>query len=180
MLSTQLLQRWKVTSEAHFVPRPLPRPKCLQTSTAPERTAPQPAAADLPAIIIRGHEQQHQQKHQLQLERQPAPQLHRAAKTASDGTAASASQQTLTHGNNAPSPEQLFGLACLATTQRRSANESAQQYPDAHSKAECVHDADTYSIGVCKYYVNSGRCPRGALCPHAHDTSLRQRWLRDR
>lgn len=34
---------------------------------------------------------------------------------------------------------------------------------------------------VCKYFVNSGRCAKGASCPfaHEHTGALRQRWLAD-
>ena len=180
--STQLLQRWKDMSDAHFVPRPLPRRRSLETITEDKPTVAYPALApDLAAVSL--EQQQQQQQQQEEQQEQPVLRSPWAVSTATHGTRVPASQEVAMQNANVPLPQQLFSHAHLAARRRRSCRAASpfeEQCSDIDSIDECGDDAEAKQSGVCKYFVNSGRCPRGALCPHVHDASLRHRWLLDR
>ena len=109
--------------------------------------------------------------------------LPMAVHTASPSAAFTANQEVATQGMNVGSLEQLFSLARLAAPRRcrhHDPSPGTEQCSDIGRDDDYVDDGAAHASGVCKYYVNSGRCPRGALCTHAHDASLRHRWLRDR
>ena len=79
--------------------------------------------------------------------------------------------------------EQALRLSHLAAPRRRrTRNAAVSTEPSSDSDSGSAHAVtpEMQSSGVCKYFVNTGKCPRGALCPHVHDASLQDQWLTDR
>ena len=177
VVSTQVLQRWKDMSDAHFVPRPLPGKQVHR------RTAQDCAAAGLPVAVLDEDAAQQPQQQQQQLKRQPVPHWHGVVDATSPAMAVPDKQDVASQAATVSSPEQQLTYARPAAAhqcRRHKSSPLTEQCSDPDTDPERIDNGEAVSSGVCKFYVNSGRCPRGELCPHVHDASLRQRWLRDR
>lgn len=75
--------------------------------------------------------------------------------------------------------------AHAAAGQRQPQQQDVQQEPAAAQQAGLEEPpaavVQPARLAVCKYFVNTGSCAKGAACPflHLHTGALRQSWLAD-
>ena len=182
---SQVLQRWKDMTDAHFVPRPLPSPADTLSHMAAEGQAPAPAAAV--RGLLAGTDGNVQQQQQLQQQLQADSQTVLASYSGNSCTASDVAEPARELQERAGGPKtvcrpvmQLSSLSSCGPTPQCNSAASSERSSDPELGAARLAPSDAQSSGVCKYFVNSGKCPRGATCPHRHDTSLRQQWVADR
>ncbi len=186
-LPSQVLQRWKDMTDTHFVPRPLPRvANSRECGAAEQVAAPAVSHADTAATRQDTQQEQQQEKQQHQLGN-GRPQRSDSISRSTDTGQTAAAQGSEGSGHNleptAAFLDEAPTLSFLAVPRRRKPQItvlSAEYSSESDAGFGSVDNPRQHSSGLCKYFVNTGKCPRGALCPHRHEASLQQQWLRDR
>ena len=173
-------------TDAHFVPRPLPRMEEAAKRSAADQVEAAGCVehADTAATCLDARHQEQQASQRADSGTTVAP---------DSGTTCICSGQTVAppemHSSGyvvepASTPlRQPFSLAHLAVPRRRKTHNSVAS--TEHSSASDMGSAslDTskrQSTGLCKFFVNTGKCSRGELCPHLHEAAQQQRWLKNR
>ena len=172
-------------TDVHFVPRPLPRiADSRKCGEAEQVAAPAASHAEIAATRQDTQEQQQQEKQQHQPGRS---QRSDSMSRSTDSGQTAAAQESEGSGHNreptAACLDETLTLSFLAVPRRRKPQItvlSAEHSSKLDTGFGHVDNPRQHSGGLCKYFVNTGKCPRGALCPHRHEASLQQHWLLDR